>query len=167
MFKAKSSILDSVRINGNVNGPTSIRPLTYPFYPYPAGWANEEDFVDYSVPDKSYSVRFTPNDAQIYQLVIRIHFYDSINPSNINRYVDCCGNNLDLARDKRTGGLSSVYMQQDFKGKDVLMRQELALVKWELPIMFLVAGLIKLSISSILPVRIMPIIWSLLNPRLT
>jgi len=111
VFRAKSTAVDSIR--------PGFKPLNSPYYPYPAGWNVEDDFIDYSVQDKSYSVRFNFNDAQVYQLVVRLHFYDSLSPFNINRYMDYVGNNLDLSRDKRTGVGGSSYLQQDFKGRDV------------------------------------------------
>jgi hypothetical protein len=112
IFKARSTIVDSVR-------QSSYRPFTgYPVYPYPAGWSVLEDFVDYSTTEKSYSVKFTPNDASIYQLVVRFNFKENIGTGEVYRSAEYVGSNLDAVRDRKTSPLGA-YLSTDFLGKDI------------------------------------------------
>jgi hypothetical protein len=111
VFKAKSSILDSVT-------PSNIKPFVVPYYPYAPGY-DDSFSMDYSEQEKTYNVRFNTTAAQIYQVVVRMHFIDSLYPSNIYRYVDYVGNNLDLKDRVIPGNGSSSYFNPAFKGKDI------------------------------------------------
>lgn len=115
VFRAKSSVLDSVAPYG-YSGTTD--PLLKPYYPYPGGTENKY-YIDYSEQSKINTVRFTPNSASIYQVIIRMHFIDSLYPSNINRYVDYEGINLEAIRDARTGPFNSKYLVTEFRGSDI------------------------------------------------
>jgi hypothetical protein len=114
VFKAKSTIVDSI-------APTNTKPFVAPYYPYPYDPVRpESDYIDYSELEKTYSVRFNPNSAQVYQVAIRLHFLDSMSPWNAYRYVDYVGTNLDATRDKKipaNGG--TPYLLNEFKGKDL------------------------------------------------
>ncbi|MCC6369904.1 MAG: hypothetical protein IT236_02740 [Bacteroidia bacterium] len=109
VFKAKSSIVDSVRLS-------NIFPLKAPFYPYTPG-TDPALYVDYTEPEKTYNIYISPNESQVYQTNIRLHFYDSLQPYNILRYVDYMGNNMYL-KDKTTTAFGT-YIISNFKGKEV------------------------------------------------
>lgn len=111
VFRAKSSIIDSVT-------PTNIKPFVVPYYPYAPGY-DDTFSMDYSEQEKIYSVRFNSTTAQVYQVVIRMHFIDSINPTNIYRYVDYVSNNLDFKDRIVPLNTSSSYFNPSFKGKDI------------------------------------------------
>lgn len=70
-----------------VNPNQGYRPLIPPYYPYPAGTAPIE-YVDY----KTYNgvVRFAllPSEVQIYQLIIRSHYYNDYGTSKTYDFVD-------------------------------------------------------------------------------
>lgn len=82
-FKAKASAL------------TPINPYLYaPFiglpYPVPPGTPYDQfNFIDYSGVTQNYKVRYKANEAKIYQLVMRVHYYDSLlngNPPSYKNY---------------------------------------------------------------------------------
>jgi hypothetical protein len=93
----------SVRNNrtGNVftATTTAISPLTSagqlsnlfhpPFHPFPAG-TDPATYIDYSDQNlRTYSVRFYTNEADIYKVTLRLHFYDSLyDHSRVYRAVD-------------------------------------------------------------------------------
>jgi hypothetical protein len=127
VFTAKASALDSVR------GETGIRPMTKPYYPYSPTEKNEE-YIDYSTLDPKYpfEVKFFSNEAKIYQLVIRLHFFDlELNGDTTKRYVDYTGGNLFL-KDRRTlSGLQPMFVVA-FTGRDIFSAAGVGLSKLKL-----------------------------------
>jgi len=78
IFTAKATAIDSIK--------GGIPPLTAPVYPYPLQPPQPlSSYVNYV--GKS-SVSFFPNNAILYQLTIRVHFYDSVPGGNYYKYVD-------------------------------------------------------------------------------
>lgn len=88
-FTAKANALDSVRIAGLPS------PFDAKHYPYPNTISNDSIAItiDYSVPNKKYTIIYKPTEpglkAKVYQLSMRFHYYDSLSgaPSNYN-YVE-------------------------------------------------------------------------------
>jgi hypothetical protein len=84
IFTAKSTAIDSVK--------GVFFPLRAPYYPYGLPIQPQSEFVDYTSstsPGVSPgNVKFTPNGAMIYQLTVRVHFYDSVPGVNYYKYVD-------------------------------------------------------------------------------
>lgn len=66
-FKAKANSISAIK--------AAYPPLTPPYYPYNPNTSPEE-YIDYSQRDGI--VRFIPNEAELYQVVIRTHYFDSI-----------------------------------------------------------------------------------------
>ncbi len=123
VFTARSTALDSI------NGSTGIRPLTInPLYPYPPNTSLAE-YVDYQNYD--ISVRYLPNEAKLYQLVIRMHFYDSLfNHQKTYNYVDYAFGNKN-AKDVEKIGLAS-YINNTAKRADLFAATGINLGKMKL-----------------------------------
>ncbi len=98
VFTAKTNALDSIK--------SGIAPLNEPHYPYGLPIPPLSAYVDY----KTYegTVKFFPNAAALYQLTIRLHFYDSVPNANYYKYVDY------------TLGTKNVKDVQKFAGADVI-----------------------------------------------
>lgn len=112
VFTAKAAAVDSVK-------PSYIPfiGLSYPVPPNPLN-NTAANYIDYSNPNSSYTIRFTANEAVIYQLLMRIHYYDSVlnNPANNYKnysYVDFAFTNQ-YAKDKNitNGSLSNTFKGQ-------------------------------------------------------
>ncbi len=78
VFTAKAAALDSIK--------SGIMPLNEPHYPYGLPIPPLSAYVDYVSFDGT--VKFFPNTAALYQLTIRLHFYDSVPGVNYYKYVD-------------------------------------------------------------------------------
>jgi hypothetical protein len=81
VFTATSPALEKVK------DESGITPFTQPYYPYNPN-TNPSLYIDYSTLSKSNVVSFLPNSGKIFQLTIRVHFYDSTVTSNNYDYVD-------------------------------------------------------------------------------
>lgn len=94
IFTASANSLDSI------NAHWGYLPFTaFPTYPYPPGTSPGE-YINYEA--NKGSVRFPPNGAAVYQLVIRMHFFDNQGVGgNIPDYVDYVFGNK-LAKDVTT-----------------------------------------------------------------
>jgi hypothetical protein len=80
VFTAKASAFEQVNPN------QGFRPFTTDYiYPYPPG-SPDQEYIDYTT--VAQTIRFRPNDARIYQLTIRVHYYDSLISGNKLDYVD-------------------------------------------------------------------------------
>jgi len=78
-FKAKSTAIDSVKPN--------YRPFIGVTYPAPPNTpVNDDNYIKYDNPNASYTIRYSPNEAKIYQVVMRLHYYDSIGQGASNNY---------------------------------------------------------------------------------
>ncbi|MBI2722558.1 MAG: hypothetical protein HYX39_10325 [Bacteroidetes bacterium] len=79
-FTAKSAALDSVIPSG--------RPFTPGYYPVPPGSpVNSDNYIDYSNVNQTNTIRYKTNSAKIYQLLMRVHYYDSLlNGNSSNGY---------------------------------------------------------------------------------
>ena len=104
VFTSEISALDSIKLPG-------ISPLAAPYYPVKPG-SDPSYYIDYSNQGITYNVRFKPNEAKIYQLRIRVHFFDSIggSPEKTYQYVDYDFTNQHVI----TGG----YILNSFTGAD-------------------------------------------------
>lgn len=68
-----------------------------PFYPYPPE-TNPDLYIDYTAlePRFPYQIRFYTNSAELYNLTLRMHFYDSLlSGTKIERYVDYNAGNVE------------------------------------------------------------------------
>jgi hypothetical protein len=80
-FTASCQAIDRVPQN------QGYKPLQPPYYKYPAGTA-ATDYVDYKTADGSIRFALLPSEVQIYQLVIRNHYYNDYGSYKVNEYVD-------------------------------------------------------------------------------
>ncbi|MBA3663043.1 MAG: hypothetical protein H0W61_02400 [Bacteroidetes bacterium] len=112
-FTAKASALDSIH-------PYSYAPFIGVAYPVPPGTPIDPlNFVDYSTVGQTYKIRYKANSSKIYQLVMRLHYYDSLlngNPPSYKNYTyaDYSFSNQ-YSQDISTQG----DLVNSFKGQDV------------------------------------------------
>ncbi|HQQ93350.1 MAG TPA: hypothetical protein PLQ93_02250 [Bacteroidia bacterium] len=108
----------------------TYRPFVPIYYPVPPGSAaNDDNYIDYSGQNTSYTIRYSPNEAKLYQFVIRLHYYDSLgNGNRIDRALDYPFNNL-YQKDINIGGPNNGFLLNVFKGKDLFNAAGLALSK--------------------------------------
>ncbi len=117
-------------------------PFVTPYYPAPIGSPpnNPDYYIDYSNKSTKYSVKFSPNlnDAlgpKIYNLVMRLHYYDSLGVSGKNfEYVDYPFNNQYLKDVVTIGGIK--FINYEFKGQDVYTAVGLGMSKKKTPTFF-------------------------------
>lgn len=81
VFTASCRAIDRVAPN------QGYRPLQPPYYKYPAGTTAIE-YVDYKTYDGTVRFALLPSEVQIYQLVIRSHYYNDYGSYQVNDYVD-------------------------------------------------------------------------------
>lgn len=117
-FKAKTKAVTPIRISG-------FTPLCSPPYPVAATNANKDNpdvfvtFYSLTAPKTTYNIRFYPNEAVVYQPVLRFHFYDSLPGTKIDRFIDYPFGNLDIYKDKPStsagfkGTIGSQFFQED------------------------------------------------------
>lgn len=112
VFKAKSTIVDSVRQNG-------YPPFVGYYYPAPPGApVTGDNFIDYSVSNATFTIRYSPNECKIYQLGMRFHFYDDLGASGKSyNYVDYNFNNQLETEKSMTAG--NYYIAANFRGQDI------------------------------------------------
>jgi len=113
-FTSRTTALDSV--------VPAWHPFTGPYYPVtPGSEVTSQNYINYSVLIQSYSMRFNPNQAKIYQMAMRLHYYDSLGNGNKDfRYIEYVfGNQYEkdkvVSKDAFNGTLVSY-----FKGQDLL-----------------------------------------------
>jgi hypothetical protein len=126
VFTAETSSLDSVV-------PTGFQPFSEPWYPNIKPGSSLDiptNYIDYSNQGITYSLRYKPNAAKIYQVRIRIHFYDSIagSPDNTFHFMDYDFTNQ-YAKDATTGPPTPGYLATTFRGQDLFNSIGLALSK--------------------------------------
>lgn len=99
VFSAQCKDLDPIRNPG-------WTPYCDPAYPVAATNANKENpdvfvsFYNTADPKRPNYIRFYPNNAIVYQPVLRLHFYDSLPGTKINRFIDYPFGNLDLYKNQ-------------------------------------------------------------------
>jgi hypothetical protein len=139
VFTARANALDSV--NHNVSDLISYAPFVKPYYPVDLSTnPNPLDpsiFPDYSSPNVTYSPKFFPNEAAIYTMTIRLHFFDSLNGdpnpniSKVFRHVDYNFSNKYM-KDLRTFSNQKLFAF-DFKGKEFMSSIAYSLSQMGLP----------------------------------
>lgn len=79
-FTARAPALDSIIPTG--------RPFTPGYFPMPPGSpVNGDNYIDYSNVGQNYTIRYKANSAKIYQVLMRVHYYDSLlNGNSSNGY---------------------------------------------------------------------------------
>lgn len=126
-------------------------PFVAPFYPAPIGSPpnNPDFYIDYSNKATKYNIKFSPNlsDAlgpKIYNLVMRLHYYDSLGVSGKNyEYVDYAFNNQYLKDVETIGGIKFIYYE--FKGQDIFSAVGLAMSKKKNPNFFVGRKMYKIQ----------------------
>jgi hypothetical protein len=81
VFIGRATAIDSVK------GNQGVRPMSLPYYPYGLPIPSLIEYVDYASNDGG-TVKFSPNNGIIYQLIIRVHFYEDFAAVRYNKYVD-------------------------------------------------------------------------------
>jgi hypothetical protein len=106
VFTAKATSIDSIK--------PGYRPLTdSPSYPY-SPYTSPDEYIQYD--NKNGTVRFSPNEAKLYQLRIRTHYIDSTLNKQSFHYLD-----YDFStREERTKTFSGagIYIVYDFRTVD-------------------------------------------------
>ena len=108
----------------NAVKPVSVSqfsPLGYaPYYPYP-GTSAPETYINYStdVPKTPYEIRYTTNDAYLYQLTIRFHIVDSIVGQTTERLVDYNAGTHTIRDAQRLGSGTTTYISHTFGGAGI------------------------------------------------
>ncbi len=114
-FTAKSEALDSVK--------PSWPPFRGPYYPVAPGSnpLNQDNYVNYSGQNTIYSMRFTANEAKLYQMVMRLHYYDSLDGgTNSYHYADYnFSNQYEKDKVPLSSGSFPGTLFANFRGKDV------------------------------------------------
>lgn len=118
LFTSRSTALDSITQtggyspfqNGNYWGdPTNINFL-----------GNKGIFIDYSDESKTFSLKFKPNDAVIYQTTMRLHYLDSMFTGLVKyAYVDYNFQKQN-SKDAAMSGSQGPFLTNSFKTIDVL-----------------------------------------------
>lgn len=113
-FKAQARAIRPVN-------PFGYHPFIPEYYPVPPNTpVNSSNYIDYSQPGVTYSIRFDTNEARLYQVLIRLHYYDSLSNSLTTNahFVDYQSNNFQIT-DLRTfgGGLKKISF--DFKSTEL------------------------------------------------
>lgn len=113
-FKAQARAIRPVN-------PFGYHPFIPEYYPVPPTTpVNSSNYIDYSQPGVTYSIRFDTNEARLYQVLIRLHYYDSLSNSLYTNahFVDYQSNNFQI-KDIRTlgGGLKRISF--DFKSAEL------------------------------------------------
>lgn len=113
-FTAKANALDSVKLSG-------YTPFVAPFYPVALGTpVNGDTYINYSSAGTNYQVRYKPNEGKIYQLTMRLHYYDSLlnDPYNNGNkhygYADYVFGNQYINEVQSNG-----YFVNSFRGQDI------------------------------------------------
>ncbi len=122
VFKAKSEALDSI------NGNQGYFPIVVePKYPYPPG-IPDQGFVNYSDPDKKYTIRFVPigkesnkyvGAPQVYNLVMRLFILDSLGALGNNYHSVDYSIGTKYVRDFSKSGNTN-FVVFEFFGRDIL-----------------------------------------------
>lgn len=129
VFTSRATALDSIK-------PSGYTPFVGPYYPAPPGTpVNSSSYIDYSSYNTPYIIRYTHNEAKIYELVMRLHYYDSLNidpnPA-INKhyaYADYVFTNQ-FSKDLQGNAL---YFLANFKGQDIMTNVSSWMSKNSLP----------------------------------
>jgi hypothetical protein len=125
VFTSETSSLDSVKMTG-------FQPFSPPFYPIKPGSPESftpANYIDYREQGITYYLRYRPNEARLYQLRIRIHFYDSIegSPEKTYNYMDYDFTNQ-YGKDVTTAPPAG-YLVASFRGADLFSSLSTALAK--------------------------------------
>lgn len=110
VFTATTTAIAEVQASSQLSSLFSA-----PFYPFPPTTnPSSPPYIDYYSPtqlQKPYEIRFTPNEAEIYKVTIRMHFYDSLySGGKVFRYVDYTGGNIEK---KGSSVLSMTFRSTD------------------------------------------------------
>jgi hypothetical protein len=128
VFIARDSSLNKVK--------PAIAPFVAPFYPVPPGKYPADDrnaYIDYSGQGTKYTIRFPSNNARIYQMVFRCHFYDSIGGSTEKtfNYVDYNFSNQEARSAEKIPPFTG-YIRNELRGSDIFSSIGTALAKMNL-----------------------------------
>lgn len=124
-FTSRTAALDSV--------VPAWHPFTGPYYPVTPGTAvTPQNYINYSTLNQLYTMRFTPNQAQIYQLAMRLHYYDSLGSGSKDyKYGDYSFSNLTLENKVTEKTAFFGTIKNDFSGQDIFNAIRNSLAKSE------------------------------------
>ncbi|MGZ4043138.1 MAG: hypothetical protein ACXVO9_08050 [Bacteroidia bacterium] len=112
-FKAKTSAIDSIH-------PFTYAPFIGLLYPVPPGSPYDaQNFVDYSGLSQTYKVRYKSNASKIYQLIMRVHYYDSLLNGNPPSYKNYTYADYAFSNQYESDITTSNDLVNSFKGQDV------------------------------------------------
>ncbi len=113
VFTAKATSMDCV------NGTNGFTPFCLPLYPVASTVIPTSDtHVNYGKPQNTYSIRFHPNTAVIYELTMRLHYYNLLlSGDSSSAFVEYPFVNQTM-RDVTTNNLGT-FLVNTFRGSDV------------------------------------------------
>jgi len=112
VFTATSNIVDSIR-------PSGFPPFVNFYYPVPPGAAvNENNYIDYSEPLKTYKIYYNTNESEIYQTSIRFHCYEDIGIQKGYFFLEYNFYNQYL-KEKKTDGIFRDKLELSFTGNEL------------------------------------------------
>jgi hypothetical protein len=115
VFTAKSTIVDSVRPN------QLFAPFIGYYYPPEEGAAVDgNNYIAYQELEKQYTISYPINESKIYQVSLKMHFYDDKGVQGKGPYqsIEYPFNNQFSDNEKTTVGIFTL-MRVNFKGKDL------------------------------------------------
>lgn len=112
-FTAKTTALDSV-----IPAYTPFIGIPYPVPPDPNN-NNSTNYIDYSNPAKNYTIRYKTNEAYIYQVMMRIHYYDSLLNSPANGYKNFAYADYSFSNQYQKDKNSINDLSTTFKGQSI------------------------------------------------
>jgi hypothetical protein len=137
VFTAKATAIDSVKGDQRLSLDQQTTPFSPPYYPYlptaPPDPDNSIHFINYkegaNPPIKYYADE--GRSGKLYQLVIRMHFYDSLfNNQKVYRYVDYTFGNQNIKdAQKLSITINLKSLTNDFKKDDFFYSIGLSLSK--------------------------------------
>lgn len=138
-FKASARAIKPVNPFGN----HPFVPLYYPVPPTTP--VNSTNYIDYSNVNVTYSIRFDTNEARLYQVLIRLHYYDSLNNSTntIPRYIDYQSNNFQITDLRSFGSIKRISF--DFKGAELFSAIGVGMSKVTNPVAFIGRKMYKIQ----------------------
>lgn len=113
-FTSKANAIKPVSVS-------TFSPLGVPpYYPYP-GTSLPSTYIDYSVdvPKSPYEIRYSSNEAYLYQLTIRFHIIDSLIGEQTERLVDYNAGTHTIREAQRLGSSTITYISHTFGGAGV------------------------------------------------
>lgn len=138
-FRAQARAIRPVNPFGN-------HPFVPEYYPVPPTTpVNSSNYIDYSNVNVTYSIRFDTNEARLYQVLVRMHYYDSLSNSlsTVPHYLDYQSNNFQVSDLRSYGSIKRISF--DFKGAELFSAAGVAMSKVSNPPAFLGRKMYKIE----------------------